>query len=821
MDSNFSMRQRFSFVSIVLFFFCGLRPIEASNSDFFAYPLEPSSENSFLPLSNDCHDSDIDYLFGQLSNHSHDFEKSGGKIGYLFSRLDKCGKKIIPKLAGLLSSQDRELVEKTLFLLRGADTGLESVVPELIALLQHPDEKIRRNVVEILAKCGSSAINVADSLTPLLDDANEQVVVAVLGALSEIGIKTNEAVSKIIQSYRVYKRNGEDYYDEVFIMALLKQGKMGLLSIFQLLNDPDEIIRGSIASFFDMVMVGFVYEETKYISENEVKLDSDEIATLLTLLNDPVVENQQIAAIILGIFKKNANSKIIMALKNKLQDEPTCNVAAGALGEFGILSVSVMPSLIGILEKKESCRDSALKALTKIDEKNTGKLLADVLHRDNGYALQKLVLESLAKSINNGVDVGVPEDIAPLLMSTLRGNDASLASSAITILGTLGSDAKNAVPDLVKIIESKKEYSRVKGGASPVEVRDTATIALTRIGKNAVPNLKRVLSSPDKSTRHRALFALGAIGSDAREASVQIISLMGGNNKDTKLLAAITLAEIGMKADAVLPVLIKALHTEDLDVRGKIVAAIGKVGDAAEKVIPELIKIIGQDGVSSKDREVRDKAIQALKDIGKPAVPALVIALGNGNKMISANSMKALVGIGQDAVPELSLALENSDEEVRRGAAFTLGQIGGEQVISILMANLKKDNTMIRELSIYALGVINAPSYDLMNILTHIVNNEQDHSVNERRIAASVAEIFGADFSWFFEKNDFLNPDSTFCYPVDASFGGFESGVFDIYSGECWSNDEGVVKTAAEKAAATKAGGRSLVSMLCGFFGCK
>ncbi|CUU33741.1 HEAT repeat-containing protein, partial [Armatimonadetes bacterium GXS] len=69
------------------------------------------------------------------------------------------------------------------------------------------------------------------------------------------------------------------------------------------------------------------------------------------------------------------------------------------------------------------------------------------------------------------------------------------------------------------------------------------------------------------------------------------------------------------------PALIQALGDEDWAVRAAACAALGRIGDP--QAVPALIQALGD-----RDKVVREAACGALVKIGKPAVPALIQALG-------------------------------------------------------------------------------------------------------------------------------------------------------------------------------------------------
>ena len=90
-------------------------------------------------------------------------------------------------------------------------------------------------------------------------------------------------------------------------------------------------------------------------------------------------------------------------------------------------------------------------------------------------------------------------------------------------------------------------------------------------------------------------------------------------------------------------------------------------------------------------------AIQELRQIGSPAVPALIEALTHHSAQLSANSAQALPVMGSasyQAIPALIRALADRRVNVRQQAAFSLGLIGA-------LTNIQppeKDNSLVKEM---------------------------------------------------------------------------------------------------------------------------
>ncbi|MDQ4076364.1 MAG: HEAT repeat domain-containing protein, partial [Chloroflexota bacterium] len=91
------------------------------------------------------------------------------------------------------------------------------------------------------------------------------------------------------------------------------------------------------------------------------------------------------------------------------------------------------------------------------------------------------------------------------------------------------------------------------------------------------------------------------------------------------------------------------------------------------------------EAIRSGDRQVAMAAVQALQEIGPPAVPTLIDALSDRDEQVRWHAAKALNTIGDErAVPALVQALEDPNYGVRWLAAEELARIGRPAIVPLL-----------------------------------------------------------------------------------------------------------------------------------------
>ena len=243
---------------------------------------------------------------------------------------------------------------------------------------------------------------------------------------------------------------------------------------------------------------------------------------------------------------------------------------------------------------------------------------------------------------------------------------------------------------------------------------------------------------------------------------------LAADDRDTRREAARELRELGAAALPALPALIGALQDDDEQVAGRAVTAIARIGAKAGDAIPALIETMDPER-RRYDEQVVFRAAFALSEIGVAAVGPLREALKSSSarrRMGAAHALQLIGPPAAPAVPELLVALGDDEEQVRGGASAALAAIG-EPARSPLLAELKQkpgvaavnaiglmgrdassasqllrglaadqaSSTELKAAAIEALGQVE-PSFDQLR--TVLATSLVDGSEEVRRAAASV-----------------------------------------------------------------------------------
>ncbi len=283
------------------------------------------------------------------------------------------------------------------------------------------------------------------------------------------------------------------------------------------------------------------------------------------------------------------------------------------------------------------------------------------------------------------------------------------AGYAFRSLGTLGPEAKEAIPALLKIISDLTEKRRALDLGMNVTITRTAVTALAHIGEPALPELLaalghktpwvracaaqalslitpkdpkfaeallKLVDDGDKQVRADALCALSRIKPKGEKYVDAFIKGLGDEYYRARRVCPDGLGAAGSAAAKAVPALIKGLaDAEEVNTRLASAWALGRIGPAAVKAMPALVKSVGE-----TDRRVRWLAAQSLEILGKESLAPLVAGLGDGNPRTRFGCAVVLGRMGkaaEKALPEIIKLVGDPDGHARLGAVLALGELGG------------------------------------------------------------------------------------------------------------------------------------------------
>lgn len=260
----------------------------------------------------------------------------------------------------------------------------------------------------------------------------------------------------------------------------------------------------------------------------------------------------------------------------------------------------------------------------------------------------------------------------PELMEALGSRDSVLSGNASNALAYIG---EKAAPALMAAFET---------GSLPAAVGSKKL--LLELGEKAVPLAIQGLGSKNADVKQGAARLLIAVRFPIDSAVPTLISNLNDENLKVRKSSAKVLATIGKDAHTAVPALIAALDDADDEMKKLAASAIEEIGEAAHAAIPALSRIAA---IKNKSF-LRFRAVRALGSLGEKAVPAIIAAVGDGDKDVRLAAVYALATVGTKepkAIATLASALGDEDREVRARAGSTLGEIGEDARTAIPALN--------------------------------------------------------------------------------------------------------------------------------------
>lgn len=227
-----------------------------------------------------------------------------------------------------------------------------------------------------------------------------------------------------------------------------------------------------------------------------------------------------------------------------------------------------------------------------------------------------------------------------------------------------------AVPALVDLMEEH---------GTPV--RGDAFNALANLGPraaSAVPELLEMLKGDEPELRYNAAWLLGTVGPAAESAVPSLTPLLQHPNQRLRDVAARALGQIGGSGHLAL----EGAQTS-ADVRQR---AASMAGMAASPLNPASRRAIVAAGLSDSSAEVRQRAVELLRTVGREEgealAPYLVRALNDPDPAVNRTAHTVLTGYLQHNVASprlLAVVLEGGDAAARADVAWRLGYQASER----------------------------------------------------------------------------------------------------------------------------------------------
>jgi len=676
------------------------------------------------------------------------------------------GKAAVPALMAALADEEVEVSQAAVTALRRMGRDAEKAVQALAAMLQETNRVQAREICGALGQIGPAAVPV---LIEILNSKEEDTRQDACLALANIGAAAKDAVPALVAEM---KNKQSPHFAR---HALEGIGKAALtLELFDAAKDSKTC--GAAMS----------------VIEEVGPIDNIGVPILIQLLRDPNADISREALFTLSRLGRLPKESI-PALIEILGHEKCDSSAEARLRQIGKPAV---PYLIKALEhRSERIRVAARRTLDQIQPRSINELVQALKEGDQEARIQALsALEHYApdprpalgafklamedkeaevrrRCIETLTAFNPTEDVISALAAAAADPVKAVRKDAVSSLGNLGSDSKQALQPLMKALRDPD-----------CEIRLSAVHAIDEIGacdKRIIEALRGAFSDPHALVRREAFRVVGRQGQRAKDELPSLSDAMANNTGSVRVEAALALwrvariksvvpslvqilddrnahsatraraaralKSIGPDAKDAIPALVNALSFANQDLREAVIEALGAIGPDAKEAVPILLNIFARKDLPDRlGHDLDLDAGDALARIGKPAVSAMIEALQSPDHPNSAYAYRVLAEIGSDAkasVPALIERLYDESDRARELSAQTLGMIGREarSAIPALVDALRDREKRVRSAAAVALEGV-GPDVRGIGALQEALN---DSNAGVRQNAATALGSFG------------------------------------------------------------------------------
>ncbi|MCA9267856.1 MAG: HEAT repeat domain-containing protein, partial [Planctomycetales bacterium] len=493
----------------------------------------------------------------------------------------------VPALAKRLEDENSLVRAQSAFALGGIGEASRAVAPQLVVAVTDKDLLVRRAALRALQSIKPDRSITIPLMARLLREAEPDVVVYVLNSLAEMGAEGLPALTEALKD-----KQGR-YWALLVLAEMGAEAQSAVPAIAALVADEEPEVRMQA-----ILALGEIGPAAKTAAPAIIKqFESDDHNAIRYAAAYALSE---IGAAEAKPLLQKAVDDNAEGGDQFLRVVAAASLAALAPDDKAVEEQSVKILIAGLTSDDANVRKAAVRGLAQ--SKAPSELVAPAMVA----AIQKADASVIGDVIANLSALGA--EAVPRVKRGLANPD--LRGYAAVILGNIGADAKDAVPELTAALDVEDD----------ADFRREVLFTLGRIGPASAPAMGKIVAilGADQNERviSAACYALGAMGPLASDAAPALVEIYNNGTEFQRMLAIWALLKVRPGHESVMkravPLMIQGLSNERPDVRLEAIRTLGEIGPAAAEALPELTKL-----ASGSDEATQKAAAEAIAKINK------------------------------------------------------------------------------------------------------------------------------------------------------------------------------------------------------------
>ena len=498
-------------------------------------------------------------------------------------------KAAIPALTARLKDEDPIVRAQSAFALGLMGDDAKPVAAELVGAVGDEEALVRRAALRALFRIKPDREVTRPLFLKLLQSSDPLTVTSVLHSMAELGADAVPAVADALEHPE------SRYFATLVVQEIGEPAKALVPKLTELVKAADEP-ELRMHAILALGAIGEPAQSAVPAITEQLKNDTSNAAKYAAAYVLPKLDAKDAKADLQAVVTENEGEDG----DKFLHLVATISLTKMFPDDEQLQSQSVKAIVAGLQSEDKNIRRAAVQGLA--ESKASSDEVAPALVAAIAAADEATINDVVRALSAMGADA-VPRVTRGLVNEKLRGY-------AAYILGNIGPDAQDEVPELVEAVDVEDDE----------QFRREVLFTLGRIGPAAAPAVDKIIgileSTEDERIIASACYALRHIGPEGAKAGPALVGIYNDGDNFQKMMAIWALLKVRPGYESVekraIPLLTDALSHQRSDIRAEAAQALGEIGPNANPALPALKK-----ATEDENEVVRSAAKTAIELIEK------------------------------------------------------------------------------------------------------------------------------------------------------------------------------------------------------------